>query len=75
MSAVAQSNELTEKPIMDHRMTLRWPHRETSQPVAGVTTAVAMTFNVTTHDTSSGVAANAPCNCGNTTFTMVNVTA
>ena len=42
---------------------------------SGVTTAVAITLRVTTQETSSDVAASAPCSCGRTTFTMVNVTA
>ena len=42
-------------------MTLRLPNRATSQPVMGVTMAVARMLNVTVHAISSWVADNAPC--------------
>ena len=74
-SAVAHSRELIENPMIDHRMTARCPHRAVIQPVTGVNTAVAITFSVTTQETCSGVADNAPCNCGTTTLTMVVVSA
>ena len=45
-------------------MTLRRPNEATSQPVIGVTTAVARMLKVTVQDISSWVAAIAPCICG-----------
>jgi hypothetical protein len=45
---VAHNSEVTAKPMTQEMRTVRWPMRATSQPVIGVTTAVATTFRVTT---------------------------
>ena len=54
----------TENPAIPHTMTLLTPKRATSQPVIGVTTAVARILNVITQAISSWVAESAPCICG-----------
>ena len=55
----------TEKHSIEPVITWRGPNRATSQPVIGVTTAVARMLNVITQATSSWVADIAPCICGN----------
>ncbi len=44
------------------------PNIPTSQPVAGMTTALAARYEVITHETSSSPADSEPCRCGSTTF-------
>ena len=58
-SSVASVNHPT-----DHTITRLLPKRDTSQPVIGVTTAVARMLKVITQATSSWVADSAPCICG-----------
>ena len=48
----------------DHTITRLLPKRDTSQPVIGVTTAVARMLKVITQAISSWVADSAPCICG-----------
>ena len=72
---MAHSRDDAAKPATAQIITLRCPKRATSQPVIGVTMAVAMMFSVTTHATWSGVADSAPCSWGSTTFTTVIVSA
>jgi hypothetical protein len=57
------SVESVNTPI-DHTITRFSPKRATSQPVIGVTMAVARMLNVITHAISSCVADIAPCICG-----------
>ena len=52
---------------------LRRPTRATSQPVIGVTTAVARMLKVMTQATSSCVADSAPCICGSSDETIRSV--
>ena len=54
----------SENSAIDPTITVRRPSRATSQPVIGVTTAVARMLNVITQATSSWVASIAPCICG-----------
>src|ERR1041385_8731339 len=49
---------------IDHTMTRFWPKRATSQPVIGVTIAVARMLKVIAQAISSCVADIAPCICG-----------
>ena len=58
-SSVASVN----RPI-DQTITRLVPKRDTSQPVIGVTTAVARMLKVITQAISSWVADSAPCICG-----------
>ena len=50
----------------DQTMTCLAPKRDTSQPVIGVTTAVARMLKVMAQAISSWVADSAPCICGRT---------
>ena len=52
-----------KRPI-DQTTTRLVPNRDTSQPVIGVTTAVARMLNVMAQAISSWVADSAPCICG-----------
>ena len=52
------------KPPRDHTMIVRVPKRSSSQPVMGVTIAVARMLNVMTQAISSAVAENEPRICG-----------
>ena len=60
MRAVAQNIEVTANPATEPSISHRCPIAATSQPVIGVTTAVATTFRVTTQAIWSGVAESAP---------------
>jgi hypothetical protein len=53
-----------EKPRIPSVITRLAPKRATSQPVMGVTTAVAKMLNVIAQAISSCVADMAPCICG-----------
>ena len=57
--------ESVNNPI-DHTITRFSPNRATSQPVIGVTIAVARMLKVIAHAISSWVADIAPCICGRT---------
>ena len=54
----------SEKLRMPHTITVLLPKRATSQPVIGVTTAVARMLKVMAQAISSWVADIAPCICG-----------
>ena len=54
------------KQAIDQTMTRLVPKRDTSQPVIGVTTAVARMLKVIAQAISSWVADSAPCICGRT---------
>ena len=58
------SNVAIEKQKIHQTITRLVPKRATSQPVIGVTTAVARMLNVMTQAISSWVADMAPCICG-----------
>ena len=62
--AMPHSNVAAVKQAIDQIMTRLVPKRDTSQPVIGVTTAVARMLNVITQAISSWVADSAPCICG-----------
>ena len=64
-SEAPQAQVAAVNPRMDHVMTVRRPKRETSQPVIGVTTAVARMLKVMAQAISSAVAPMVPCICGN----------
>ena len=61
------------KPATPVTITLRVPKRATSQPVIGVTMAVARMLNVIAQAISSGVAENEPCICGRIVETISSV--
>ena len=54
----------SENSAIEPTITRRRPKLATSQPVIGVTTAVARMLNVITQAISSWVADIAPCICG-----------
>ena len=60
----------TAKPPTPPSMTLRRPKRAASQPVIGVTTAVARILKVMTQAIWSRVAESEPCICGSSTVTI-----
>ena len=62
--AIPHNSVATVNHPTDHTITRLLPKRDTSQPVIGVTTAVARMLKVITHATSSWVADSAPCICG-----------
>ena len=62
--AIPQSSVATVKHPTDQSITRLVPKRDTSQPVIGVTTAVARMLNVMAQAISSWVADSAPCICG-----------
>ena len=62
--AVPHSRVASVNHPTDHTMTRFPPKRATSQPVIGVTTAVARMLNVMVQAISSWVADIAPCICG-----------
>ena len=64
--AIPQSRVATVKQPIDQTTTRLVPNRDTSQPVIGVTTAVARMLNVIAQAISSWVADIAPCICGRT---------
>ena len=72
-SASPQKYVATENARIDPTITLRRPNRPTSQPVIGVTTAVARMLNVIAQAISSGVAAIAPCICGSSVEAISSV--
>ena len=61
-----QSRVASVKHPTDQTMTCLAPKRDTSQPVIGVTTAVARMLKVMAQAISSWVADSAPCICGST---------
>ena len=62
--AMPQNNVATVKQPIEQTITRLVPKRDTSQPVIGVTTAVARMLNVIAQAISSWVADIAPCICG-----------
>src|SRR3954471_6948715 len=72
-SASPQKYVATENDRIDPTITLRRPKLPTNQPVIGVTTAVARMLNVIAQAISSGVAASAPCICGNSVDAISSV--
>ena len=62
--AIPHSNVASEKQRSHQTITRLAPKRATSQPVIGVTTAVARMLNVIAQAISSWVADSAPCICG-----------
>ena len=64
--AIPQSNVAAVKQAIEQTITRLVPKRDTSQPVIGVTTAVARMLNVIAQAISSWVADSAPCICGST---------
>jgi hypothetical protein len=63
----------SEKHSIEPTITLRRPKRATSQPVIGVTTAVATMLKVIAQAISSWVADIAPCICGSSVEAISSV--
>src|SRR5688500_5720508 len=72
-SASPQAAEAAVNAATQPRQSRRQPKRATSQPVMGVTTAVATMLGVTTQATWSWVAESVPAICGRDTLEMVTV--
>src|SRR5262247_971712 len=66
--AAPETNELTTNSEAHTRNTRLRPKRPTSQPVAGMTTALAARYEVMTHEASSSPADSEPCRCGRMTL-------
>ena len=66
--AAPEMNELTVNSVQQIRKNRVRPNTPTSQPVAGMTTALAARYEVITHETSSSPAESEPCRCGSTTL-------
>src|SRR5262247_4635995 len=66
--AAPDMNELTVNSVQQIRKNRVRPSIPTSQPVAGMTTALAARYDVITHETSSSPAESEPCRCGRTTL-------
>src|SRR6185295_9303038 len=65
----------TVKSVAQMRKNFLRPNTLASQPVAGITIALAARYDVMTHDTSSRPADSEPCRCGSTTLvTLVSST-
>src|SRR5262245_8185300 len=70
-----ERNELVVKSTAHARKNRRRPNRAVSQPVAGMTMALAARNEVITHDISSTPADSDPCMCGSATLvTLVSST-
>src|SRR5262245_28760851 len=66
--ATPEMNELIVNSVQQIRKKRVRPNTLTSQPVAGITTALAARYEVITHDTSSRPADIEPWRCGGTTL-------
>src|SRR5262245_54486152 len=66
--AAPDTNELITNSEAQTRNTRLRPNSPTSQPVAGITTALAARYDVITHDASSRPAESVPCRCGRITL-------
>src|ERR1041385_6818813 len=66
--AAPDRNELTTNSVVQMRKNRLRPKMPTSQPVAGMTTALAARYDVITHETSSSPADSEPWRCGSTTL-------
>src|SRR5215471_16239239 len=66
--AAPETKELTTKRVEQIRKNRRRPKRPVSQPVAGMTTALAARYDVITQETSSSPADIDPCRCGRMTL-------
>src|ERR671925_883077 len=66
--AAPDRNELTTNSVLQIRKKRLRPRRPASQPVAGMTTALAARYDVMTHETSSRPADSEPCRCGRITL-------
>src|SRR5262245_3731821 len=75
VGAMPERNELAVNRTVQIRKNRRRPKRAESQPVAGITTALAARYDVMTHDISSSPAENEPCMWGSATLvTLVSRT-
>src|SRR5262245_3084659 len=68
LGAMPDRNELIVKSAVHRRKRRRRPRRAVSQPVAGITMALAARNDVTTHETSSTPADSEPCMWGSVTL-------
>src|SRR5262245_5074490 len=66
--AMPERNELTVKRTVQIRKNRRRPKRAESQPVAGMTMALAARKEAMTHDIASMPADSEPCMCGRATL-------
>ena len=71
LGAMPERNELAVKVTVQIRKKRRRPKTAVSQPLAGMTTALAARYEVITHDISSMLAENEPCMCGSATLVML----
>jgi hypothetical protein len=58
--AAPEANELTTNSVVQSRKNFLRPNTRVSQPVAGITMALAARYDVMTHDTSSRPAESDP---------------
>src|SRR5215470_17404561 len=68
LGAAPERNELSTKSVVQSRKKRLRPRRPASQPLAGITTALAARYDVITHETSSSPADSEPCRCGRITL-------
>src|SRR5262249_59227144 len=68
LGAAPEMNELIVNMTVQIRKNRVRPKSRESQPVAGITTALAARYDVMTQDTSSRPAESDPCRCGSTTL-------
>src|SRR5215813_10753008 len=66
--ATPERNELATNMIVQIKKNRFLPKRLASQPVAGITTALAARYEVITQETSSSPADSEPCRCGRITL-------
>jgi hypothetical protein len=71
LGAMPERNELPVKVTVQMRKKRRRPNTAVSQPLAGITTALAARYEVMTHDISSMLAENDPCMWGSATLVML----
>src|SRR5688572_31077879 len=66
--AAPEANELSTNTVQQIRKNFLRPKYPASQPLAGITTALAARYDVMTHDTSSSPADSDPWRCGRMTL-------
>src|SRR5215468_12596412 len=71
LGAMPDKNELAVKVTVQMRKNRRRPNTDVSQPLAGMTIALAARYEVRTHDISSRLAENEPCMWGRATLVML----
>src|SRR5262247_2156401 len=71
LGAMPERKELAVKVTVQMRKKRRRPNTEVSQPLAGMTMALAARYEVMTHDISSMLAEKDPCMWGRATLVML----